>query len=151
MEPLSIVAAVAGLISAGVKISTTLYEFTTSIEDVPRLAKDVIIEMNDLTAALGHIQTYVLGAAKASPARASLILLEHVLVTLTGCVTTYSDLEDVIRGLNLGSSLKVYDKLKWTVREKSISEILQRLQMHKSSLTLMMLNILLGRSTFDPN
>ncbi|KAJ9669307.1 hypothetical protein H2201_000659 [Coniosporium apollinis] len=121
MEPLSVIAAVAGLITAGAKISTILYEFTSSMEDAPRLARDVLTELNALTVALGHVQTYVLGAAQASPARTSLILLEHVLVTLTGCVTTYSDLEVVLKGLNMSSSLRVYDKFRWTIREKSIS------------------------------
>ncbi|EON61976.1 hypothetical protein W97_01194 [Coniosporium apollinis CBS 100218] len=117
-----------------------LYEFTSSMEDAPRLARDVLTELSALTVSLGHMQTYVLGAAQVSPARASLILLKHMLVTLTGCVTTYSELETVMKGLSVGSS-KVYVRLRWTMREKYIPDILWRLQMHKSSLALM-LNII---------
>jgi hypothetical protein len=135
---LSVSASVAGLLGAGAKITSILSTVVSNARDAPKLAQNLLLEMAGITAALGSLQSYVCGRSQASAERGALILLEHVLTTLTGCVTTYSDLQPIIDDLNTSPDMGTFDKLKWARQESSIAVIVQRLQNHKSSLTLML-------------
>ncbi|KAF5558561.1 nicotinamide mononucleotide permease [Fusarium mexicanum] len=131
-------ASVVGLLGAGAKITSCLWTFATNARDAPQLARHLVFEVADITAALGSLQAYVCGQAQAPGERGALILLEHVLTTLTGCVTTFSDLQSLMDQLNLSPDMGTIDKMKWARQESNIAGIVQRLQNHKSSLTLML-------------
>ncbi|KAF5599874.1 CAMK CAMKL KIN4 kinase [Fusarium pseudoanthophilum] len=138
MDPLSVSASVVGLLGAGAKITSCLWTFAANARDAPQLARHLVVEVADITAALGSLQVYVCGQAHAPGERGALILLEHVLTTLTGCVTTFSDLQSLMDQLNLSPDMGTIDKMKWARQESNIAAIVQRLQNHKSSLTLML-------------
>jgi hypothetical protein len=138
MDPLSVAASVSGLLCAGVKISSFLFSVVSNVRDAPSLAQSLLWEMTDITAALGRLQAYVDGRTQARSERGALILLEHVLATLTGCVTTYSDLQAIVNKLNVDPNMGTFDKIRWSREESKIAVIVQRLQNHKSSLTLML-------------
>ena len=67
-----------------------------------------------------------------------MILVEHILTALTGCVTTYSDLDSVLNKLEMDPSMGGFSRVKWMLEESKISTLLGRLQNHKSSLMLML-------------
>lgn len=67
-----------------------------------------------------------------------MILLEHVLTCLTGCVTTYSDLQNIINGLNTDPPMGACHRIQWVRKHSSLTTIVNRLQNQKSSLTLML-------------
>ena len=138
MDPLSVAASVAGLLGAAGKITTVLYGLVTKIKDAPSLTRTVVTEVSDITAALGQLQAYVLGTASANPACSNLILLEQVLATLSGCVATYSELEAAVDSLNINADMGIFDRAMWTLKEPGLVAVVQRLQNHKSSLTLML-------------
>jgi hypothetical protein len=138
MDPLSVVAAVVGLLGAGAKISASLDSLISSSEDIPSLALSAHQEVTDISAALSLLQTYISGEMQIRTQRESLILLEHVLTTLTGCVTTYSDLQTVLDGLKSGDEITVLDRVKWLRCQTRVNVIVQRLQNHKASMTLML-------------
>ena len=138
MDPLSVAASVIALLGAGGKIVSLLSKVAT-IADAPALATVTLMEMTDVSTALRHIGDFVNGAIKVPAERQKYILLDHLLATLTGCLTTYSELEVIIDSLKIGSSgMSVFDRVKWTVKEASIRTIVQRLQIHKNSLNLML-------------
>ena len=138
MDPLSVTASVIALLGAGGKIISLLSKVTT-IADAPDLATATLVEMTDISTALRHIGDFVNGAIKVPAERQKYILLDHLLATLTGCLTTYSELEAITDSLKIGSSgMSVFDRVKWTVKEASIKTIVQRLQIHKNSLNLML-------------
>lgn len=62
-------------------------------------------------------------------------------VTLTGCVITSSELEVIVNGVRVDPEMGFFDRVKWSIKEHQIKDIVQRIQNHKSSLTLI-LNIL---------
>lgn len=138
MDPLSVSASVVGLLGARAQITSFLFTIVSNVRDAPKLAESLVTEMADIAAALGSLQSYVCNRTQVSAERGALILLEHVSTTLTGCVTTYSDLQRIIDDLNVGQDMSTFDKLKWSRQESKINIILQRLQNHKSSLTLML-------------
>lgn len=136
MEPLTIASAVVGLIAAASRIGPLLYHFVTHTKDAPRSASQTHDEINSVTAALERLQSYLLGTSTTSIERRSLITLRNIVATLTACVTTYSDLERVV-GRCVDEEGK-FKRIKWLFNESDIAEVLQRLQGHKSSLTLML-------------
>ena len=138
MDPLSVAASVIALLGAGGKIVSLLSKVTT-IADAPALATDALMGMIDISTALRHIGDFVNGAIKVPAERQKYIRLEYLLETLTGCLTTYSELEAIIDSLKIGSSgMSVFDRVKWAVKEDSIKTIVQRLEIYKSSLNLML-------------
>lgn len=138
MDPLSVAASVVGLLAAGAKITTFLSNLTSSMSDAPQLAQNLVMEVKGIEAAATSLQTYITGRTQVSAERGSLILLDHVLTTLTGCVTTYSRLNVIINDLNVDGDMSVLDRLKWARHESELATIAQQLQNHKSSLTLML-------------
>ena len=137
MDPLSVAASVVGLLGAGAAVTKFLAS-VISAGDAPSLAKRVLAEVTDLTAALQHVQQYISGRAQSSTERQSMVLLEHVLTTLTGCVLTFSELQSTLSRLSIDSNMGTYDRMKWIRQQPRIGALVQRLQNHKSSLTLIL-------------
>ncbi|KAI9713740.1 MAG: hypothetical protein M1812_006578 [Candelaria pacifica] len=138
MDPLSIAAGVVGLITAATQVSKLLTTITKLTKAAPKLAQITLTEVNDIKAILTHLQAFLLGTATASRDRASLILVEQVIVTLTGCVTTFSELDEILNDLTTDGAMSSLDRVKWAMKESSIAAIVQRLQTHKASITLML-------------
>ena len=137
MDPLSVAASVVGLLAAAGKMAQLLRKLT-AMADAPALARVVLAEMNDTTAALSQLQEYLNGTNHVNSDRKKFILLEHVVATLTGAVTTYSELEAIIIAIRIDPAMSAFDRLKWSNKENEIRGIVQRMQNHKNSLTLML-------------
>ncbi|KAI0430749.1 hypothetical protein F5Y09DRAFT_306787 [Xylaria sp. FL1042] len=145
MDPLSVAASVVGLLAAGGKVTSLLFTVITKCKDSPNLARSILFEVADVSAVLGQLQDFLIDRTKAASERGNLILLEQLLITLTGCVTTYSDIQFILTSLNISEDMGTFDRIKWTRQEDKLNTLVQRLQCHKSSLTLM-LNIIQCKS-----
>jgi hypothetical protein len=121
MDPLSVAASVFGLLGAGAKISSLLFTVVSNVRDAPSSAQNLLWEMTDISTALSLLQAYLDGRTQPPSERGALILLEHVLATLTGCVTTYSDLQAVLNDLKLGPDMGAFDKMGQTRVQPSCS------------------------------
>jgi hypothetical protein len=135
MDPLSIGSAVVGLIAGASRIAPILYHFITHTRDAPKTASQILDEMNSITAALERLQAYLIGASQASVSRRLMLSLRNIVATLTACVTTYSDLELVVSKCVEAGKVQ---RMKWMINEGEIVELVQRVQAHKLSLTLML-------------
>lgn len=138
MDPLSVSASVAGLLTAAAQISSLLIKFANSAKGAPKQAQSVLIEVKDISGILHHVQLFLLGQMAASRSRASMLLVEQLLVTLTGCVITFSELEDILTDLKTEGAMHTLDRINWARKESKIAGIISRLQNHKSSLNLML-------------
>lgn len=138
MDPLSVSASIIGILGASAKVSSVLVAFVQSTKAAPKLAQTVLSEVNGLSAILTQLQTYLLGTASLSKSRASLILVEQVIVTLTECVTTFSELENALGTSRNDVDMGTLDRIRWAMKESKISDIQGRLQSNKASLTLML-------------
>jgi hypothetical protein len=138
MDPLSVSASVAGIIVASAKVASTLVNFVQSTKESPKLAQSVLTEVNGISAVLGHLQTFLFDAAKLSKSRASYILVEQVIAILAQCVTTFSELEDLLGTSKVDGEFRVLDRMRWVMNESKISNLERRLQSDKASMTLML-------------
>ena len=141
-DPLSIAAGVVGVITAAAQISLLLTKFTKSTIAAPQQARVVITEVSDINVILSQLQSYLLGLESPNSSRTSLLKVEKVVTIVSGCVLTFSELERLLDELKT-EGMDVLDCLKWARKESAIVGLIQRLQYHKASLSLI-LNILNG-------
>lgn len=138
MDPLTVSASIVGIIAGSAKVASTLVTFVQSTTESPKLAQSVLTEVNGISAVLGHLQTYLLNADKLSKSRASCILVEQVIAILAQCVTTFSELENLLGTSKVDGDFGVLDRMRWVMNESKISNVERRLQSDKASMTLML-------------
>lgn len=142
MEPLAIGSAVVGIISASIRIGKPVYDLTISLHDAPASASAVEVELKEIRFALESLQAYLIGVQRTDVARRSLLSLNHIVATLTGCVTTYSALEALVAKCTTNGDIRgVIERAKWVFYEHDIQTLISRLQNHKQSLTLMLMTL----------
>lgn len=133
MDPLSIAASVAGLLTAAAQISTLL----SCIANAPTIAQTARFEMDDFASILTQLQPIVAGISRVTASRASMVEVEQLQLTLTGCVRTFSELHAEVHRLS-SARIGVRDRIKWAWAQSTIELLVRRLQSHKSTLTLML-------------
>lgn len=141
-DPLSIGAGVVGILTAAAQITSVLIKFTKSIQGAPHQAQVIIAEVNDTSGILSQLQAFILGEAFADASRTPLLKVNQVINIISGCVLTFSELEKLLDELKTGR-MDILDRIKWKRKEATIANLIQRLQNHKASLSLI-LNILNG-------
>ena len=141
-DPLSIAAGIVGVLTAAAQISSILAKFTKSTIAAPQQAQVVLTEVSDIGGILSHLQSFLLGSESPNRSRTSLLKVEKVVTVVSGCVLTFSELEKLLDELKT-EGLDILDRLKWARKESAIMGLIQRLQNHKASLSLV-LNILNG-------
>ena len=141
-DPLSVAAGVVGVVTAAAQISSLLIKFTTSTIAAPQQAKVVLTEVSDISVILSQLQVFLLGLDLPDRSRTSLLKVEKVVTIVSGCVLTFSELEKLLDELKT-ENMDFLDRLKWVRQESAIRGFIQRLQNHKTSLSLV-LHILNG-------
>lgn len=143
MDPLSVTASIVGILAAAGELSELLRSIISTAKDAPQVVAALVCEINEVQAALLSLQTLLTDLSSAPPRRAALIQLDHLIVTLTESVLTFSELEAIITPLAVskGQKFPLRTRLKWTRIEGNCSKMVERLQRHKASISLM-LNIL---------
>ncbi len=151
MDPLSVMASVAGLLAAAAKVTKSLTWLTSSMKDAPALAHSALSEVEAIRAALFSMQRFLVGVAEGpiQLRRAAFIQLDQLIAVLTDAVLTFSDLEalvcsssDVPAAENQNDRLARFSglgaraKLVW--KQDEIAHAVGRLQQHKASLSLML-------------
>jgi uncharacterized oligopeptide transporter (OPT) family protein len=97
MEPLSIATAAMGLLKTAHQVSSAIARLRTSKKNNCKEIKDVKIAVDILRSVLLQVPLLLLNHAKIDHKRASMILVEEVVVTLIACVMTFSDLVVVLK------------------------------------------------------
>ena len=138
MDPLSVSASLIGVITAAVQVSGLLKEFIDNVKGAPESARNVLREVLDVSISLQQLQEFLLGKQVASIARTSFIMVEQVVVVLTDCVITFSELEQVLETSKADRPMGIRDRLKWVSKEPAVIQVLGRLQASKASLNLML-------------
>ena len=137
MDALSVTSAVTGLLQATGKV----IGFLGTMVDAPSTTRDILAEVQALQAIFRKLHVFISAPNEQSATRGSRIQLHDLVVTLTDCVTTFSELEVDLKELGAGANgvtLTTWERTKWAVEDKDISRILRHLQMHKASLGLML-------------
>lgn len=145
MDPLSVSASIAGLLTAAGAVARLLNLYIATARDTPKIAAQVSAEMHEATIILSALRQLAQNMASVSAQRAVLISVDQIVAVLTDGVLVFSDLEASVGLLPLGAPsatrLAIWSRLQWARKETELASLLSRLQGFKSSISLM-LNIL---------
>ena len=138
MDPISIAAAVVGLLTAAEKISKTLAAVIHSTSYFSKLAQNVLLEVTDISTCLTQLRAFLVGARVGSRSQAKLILVDQVIILLTSSMKIFSELEEIVESLEPDKHMGLLSKARWSRKDAAISKLLLRLQQSKGSLNLML-------------
>src|SRR5271154_312888 len=138
MDPLSILASVTGLLMAAGTVTSTLYTIRSTASNARQSIDQVISEVNALQISLSAMQSFLLGLSSAPRQRVGLIQLDHLCATLMEAVLTFSELEEFVSPFATKSDLSRAQYVKWAWKEEKVLPILQRLERHKSSFSMIL-------------
>jgi hypothetical protein len=138
MDPLSVTMAIVGLLTASQQISSAIGNLVSKSKSAPKEIQDVRSTVDTIRSVLIQLQMLLLGRAQVDRQRTSLILVEQIVITLSACVATFSELDVFVGTLDSDAMLGLMDRIRWATKMSTIKEHLQKLEMHKSSLTLML-------------
>ncbi|KAI1361691.1 hypothetical protein F5Y08DRAFT_12831 [Xylaria arbuscula] len=150
MDPLSVAAAVAGLVKAAQEVTKLLRLYTSTFHQTPHIAAHVRDEVDSTRTILVGLQVLVQRRISGQ-----LIKVEQVVAILTSGVLLFAELEGTVRGLVSPSllpseesgdqlfSLTQYNlplraRVRWTRRKDTLEPLLVRLQGFKVSVTVVL-------------
>ena len=141
MDPLSVTASVVGLLAAAGKIAFVLSTIRSSLSHAPQSVDQLLSLVRELKICFSSVHNFLIGLSLAPKRRINMIQVEDLVITLTESVLTFSELEALVSPYGGVSGMTILERLKFSWDEDGISSIMQRLDRHKSSLSLM-LNII---------
>ncbi|KAI5777248.1 hypothetical protein EDC01DRAFT_410401 [Geopyxis carbonaria] len=155
MDPLSISASVVGLLGITAKMANFLQGFISATVDAPDSMRGVLSEAESMRAIFEQLQWFLAARIQTQKDRTSMILVDHLVTALTGCVMTFDRLQCELESFfdqqngdkSIGNRL-LWDRLRWATKETTIKKHVTDLQKHKSTLSLM-LTILQSHSTVE--
>jgi hypothetical protein len=120
MDGLSVAASIAGPIQVTAKI----IDFISTTAEASMTARNVLAEVNTLQAIFHQLQDFILNFEEAIDDRRSMIHVNQLVATLTGCVCAIFDLEKVLESLNVnnvnneaGSVRRLWDNAQWVLKD----------------------------------
>jgi hypothetical protein len=140
MDLLSISTAIDSLLAWTEKLSSALHKFLSNIKHAPQSMQLALCTLKDMGVALSSIQRLFSNLLVLRPRRKEMVELEHLAITITQAVKTFSDLDSLLAPAfcSTSSIATAWERLQWAWKEDSVSRVLQQLDRHKSSLSLML-------------
>lgn len=140
MDPFSIATGVLGLLSTAATVIKFLDTVKTTIQDAPKTVAWALAEVNDVHLAIARLHGLFEHIDSIPKDARALVTVQDAAVTVSELVTSFDDLVDVLKpfGLSAPALMKAWDKIKWARRQDDIAKVIMRIQIRKSSLTLML-------------
>lgn len=130
---MEVAASVVGLLSAGAKISCSLERLIQGTTNAPSLAQKIKEEMNATNFILLKLHALDLDPTSDPTDR------ENLANTVAYCAATFSELEEHVRRLTVRDKMGIRDRFNWAWAESTLTPLLERLQQHKATLTLILM------------
>ncbi|SPJ79434.1 uncharacterized protein FTOL_07825 [Fusarium torulosum] len=125
MDPLSIIASIAGIATAGVQLSKTLFHLTRTYRNAPREIQSMAIEMSGLTVTLEHLRDILTtGHAYTKP-----LFFEGVRNVIKNIQSTQQEIQNLAKKVD---DQPIFARFKWYKSTRLLSDI----DKHKVTLTL---------------
>ena len=125
MDPLSIAASVAGLVSLTLEVSSTVGSYCKAVGDAPRSAQEINQELFLLLSILEQLDAFL----RDQPAKSTSFDKTSVLATaLTSCRDSIDAIFSKLPTPKQNGRLHALDKFKWPFGEKEIQKRLEALR-----------------------
>ncbi|KAH7009894.1 hypothetical protein EDB80DRAFT_415205 [Ilyonectria destructans] len=143
MDPLSVAASIAGLLSAAGQVAKVLGPYVSAAKETPEITARVHAEVQSAAVILSALKNITNNLASVPAQCARLIQVDQVITILTDGVLLFSELEAALRSLPSqeleGSRLPLRARLLWARKESAFVTLLTRLQGFKSSVSLVLM------------
>lgn len=138
MDPLSVTASVAGLLSAAAKIYSLL-DAIASAKNAPKTIRNAQAEVRQFELTLRSLRRYLWQLELVDTRRRDLICLDEIIVPLADAMLELSEFEKLLDKLTNLNTLRSF--VTWFSYYKTVEEHLARITRQKTSLV-MILNII---------
>ncbi|KAI1373083.1 hypothetical protein F4677DRAFT_430194 [Hypoxylon crocopeplum] len=128
MDPLSIIAGVAGISQAGASLSRAIYGMVSAVRNAPKEIYDIARGISDLSMVLRELR-HVLRQGKQIIKRR---LLRKVKSAVRRIAHIHQEIDDL---LQLASG---FDRLKWVFRRTKASQLLYSIEAHKTGINMVL-------------
>jgi len=114
MEPLSVGASIAGLITLAGKIVCTLKKFASTVTSAPEIIHDILRETESLATIFDQFQNLLLQHTQLEAGHVAVVSVDQLVIMLTGCVMVFSELEAEVNDLGtVDEEVGWRDRVKW--------------------------------------
>ena len=138
MDPLSVSASIIGILAATGKVTSILFDLTQQTRNAPKSIHRIKDEVEGFRTTVSQLQEFVLRRQSTSNSRYAMVLVDQLVVVLTGCVLTFSELEVFVTSLRADQDTRVWDRIRWVTKSSAATDLLARVQNHKLSIVTMM-------------
>ncbi|EPS45748.1 hypothetical protein H072_116 [Dactylellina haptotyla CBS 200.50] len=139
MSGIEFASAILGILAVGAKVTTCLFDVSQTLANTPEYIKTTLITVKETSLILKQLELYINQVHSVSDDIRSLLSIDHLSETLTGCVLTHSELEKHLDFIKRPEQdVSMFDRGKWLLREKEIKSVVIRLEGHKSTFTLIL-------------
>lgn len=128
MDPISLLAGIAGIATAGVSLSRALYNLITSIRGTPKEISDIAREISDLSMIMSELRRVLKDGSGIYRRK----LLCRVRSAVRWINTIYEALHDLIDGVD-GLA-----RLKWLFRKSKAMGMLYQTESHKNGINMIL-------------
>ncbi|PNP51267.1 hypothetical protein FNYG_15913 [Fusarium nygamai] len=132
MDPLSIIASIAGIATAGTSLSKVIYHFISSTRDASREMADVARNISDLSCILSELRRVLQESAD--------ICSRKLLRRIRSATRRISKIHDDIYALM--EDIRGFQNFRWSLKRSEVQYKLTLIESHKTAIQLM-LNILI--------
>jgi hypothetical protein len=138
LEPLSMTAAVVGLINTTTAVARGVNKVFQRMHDAPEEIRKAGEEAAAMHLLFVQVQRFVQNPSLANPSYSGLISLDHIVVTLSACVKAFSMLDDFVRQLDSIADMNAWVRVRWNSKSEVLSAIMANIGTQKSSLEIML-------------
>ncbi|KAH8899099.1 hypothetical protein GQ53DRAFT_742187 [Thozetella sp. PMI_491] len=135
MDGLSSIATIAGVASAGLKLSTALFELVSNLRDAPRAMTEIARGISDTAIVLHQLRRILRDREELFKRR----LLRSVGSAVQRIRAVHNEIRSMIRRCD-GAMARVL----WLFRQSRVSQLLAKIEAHKSAIGLMLHTMLLA-------
>ena len=125
MDPLSVAASVAGLVSLTVQVAGTIGSYCKSVKDAPKSVQEISQELVILLSALQQLENFL----KSRPLKLSALNQSSLLAgALVSCRDSINGIALKLHGPRQDGKFPTLDRLKWPFGENEIQKRLEALR-----------------------
>lgn len=128
MDPLSLLASIAGVTTAGIQLSKAIYDLVGNFRGAPSEVSDIARSISDLSRIFNELRR----ALRDGSDMCRKSLLRRVKSTIRRVYSIQNDIWDLIDGVD-GLA-----RLKWIFRRSKVRDLLWRIESHKTGISMML-------------
>lgn len=134
MDPLSLIASIAGISQAGASLSKAIYGLVSSARGAPKEVADIARGIADLSTILRELRRVL----REGLSLYSRKLLRHIRSAMKRIAKVHGSISDLI---DVGSGV---GRLKWAFRRSTSVQLLSQIEAHKSAINMVLQTMMLA-------